>query len=32
VAAAAHLEARIFLSFDANQRALARAVGLKTMP
>ncbi len=32
VAAASHLKARIFLSFDANQRELARAVGLKTMP
>ena len=32
VAAATHLSARLFLSFDANQRSLAQAAGLKTMP
>jgi predicted nucleic acid-binding protein len=32
VAAASHLSAKVFLSFDANQRSLAQAAGLKTMP
>jgi predicted nucleic acid-binding protein len=31
VAAASHLAAETFLSFDANQRALAKSVGLKLM-
>jgi len=32
VAAASHLGAKRFLSFDTNQRSLAQAAGLKTMP
>lgn len=32
VATAAHLKAEIFLTFDANQRALAEAAGLKVRP
>ena len=32
VAAASHLSAKVFLSFDANQRSLAHAAGLKTLP
>ena len=32
VAAASHHSAKVFLSFDANQRSLAQAAGLKTMP
>jgi predicted nucleic acid-binding protein len=32
VAAASHLSAKIFLSFDDQQRALAQSVGLKVLP
>ena len=32
VAAASHLSAGAFLSFDSNQRALAKSAGLKVLP